>query len=259
MFNLSKPNVTVNLGPKVYKYEKTVEELNDKIKKLSDDLNDSLKENLTLKQEITDLKSTNKDKEYLILKLEKELNNVKSNIEDLNRTLDFHNNSTVQNHSSNLENLKTIKFLKLEIDELTYNLNYYKDNKEKIEKEILECDKIKSVLEKNNISLLEENKKLTGKLDTANNILKQKEKYIEILMKEKNKNFKKTDPDDIKQVEKKTIKTSSNKEINSINNNLILQNKLCDYEKLLDEKEKIIKALEFEKMNLLNRIRNKKD
>ena len=78
-------------------------------------------------------------------------------------------------------------------------------------------------------------------------------------MKEKNKNFKKTDPDDIKQVEKKTIKTSSNKEINSINNNLILQNKLCDYEKLLDEKEKIIKALEFEKMNLLNRIRNKKD
>ena len=175
MFNLSKPNVTVNLGPKVYKYEKTVEELNDKIKKLSDDLNDSLKENLTLKQEITDLKSTNKDKEYLILKLEKELNNVKSNIEDLNRTLDFHNNSTVQNHSSNLENLKTIKFLKLEIDELTYNLNYYKDNKEKIEKEILECDKIKSVLEKNNISLLEENKKLTGKLDTANNILKQKE------------------------------------------------------------------------------------
>jgi len=156
--------------------------------------------------------------------------------------------------------MKTIKYLKLEIDELTCNLNYFKENKEKIEREINESDKIKSQFEKANIQLIEENSSLKTKLETISNVLKQKEKYIDILMKEKNKGFKQGPKEEL---EKKAVKKKNNsissKEIMNINSNLILQNKVSEYERILEEKEKVIKTFEFEKMNLMNRIRNKKD
>ena len=255
MSNFSKPNVKVNLGPKILNYETTLNDLNSKINELSSQLSYKADENYKIKKDFENLKIEFQNQTNCNLKQEIEIKDLNLRLSSINKEVDTFNISTVENQSSKLENLKSIKYLKLEIDELSNSLNYYKDNKAKIEKEIHECDKIKSNFEVDNINLIDENNKLSSKVDTLNSILKQKEKYIEILMKEKNKIFKKNEIlDSNKQSLKKPGKSHSIIEINNINSNLVLQNKIAEYDKILEEKEKIIKILEFEKMNLMNRI-----
>jgi chromosome segregation ATPase len=257
-------SVKVSLGGQLLINENQLEEAKSKISLLSISLKDK--------------DETIKNLQYIISTLQTENTALKSengvlsskNLEFLTE-LEISNKQikNLQNEISGIEKVKNEfmaanRILRVELE----NLNLRNDENilknKKFIHEYEETEKVKNKFEDNFIYASEVNENLIEKIKVYEQVLKQKEKYINILIKKKDVSLNSND--------------KGSKELNTINSNFetlneeikmknskfnqtkintkCQQKKISDLEDIIKQKDNDIKKLENEKINLVTRLRN---
>ena len=254
-------SVKITLGNKLSKTQLFQEELNARLNELTNNLGISNQENKKLMSEIEFLQS---EKIQLINKISSLSDYVSSlntviQSEKISRDLAQEEHSMLFKHHEDLIN--TNKKLKFEIEKLSNEINSEKMKVKNYSREIEEIYKVKDQFEIKVIELTGLNEKLNENVKIYESVLKQKEKYIEILIRknsdrnynntsDSNKNFSK----DKNQM--KSIKQNESVSSSTISNAIILQNKIIELEEKLKAKDELIRKIELEKANLITRFRN---
>lgn len=270
-------SVKVNLGNKFANYENIIQEQNARINelthllaeaelfkstvlneknclktsldKLKENLNNLEKENIDLK---TEIESKDNQIKELTIKLEEEINKFK-------------------------DMFNTSKKLKQEIEFLCSHIKENENNQRKYIFELEENEKIKSKYEYDIIELTRLSEDLSEKVKSYETIVKQKDKYIDILLRKRDKELGDngninnlntqqlnslntlTTLNTIEAIENTDNLSKKKKHVVNINNYstlTILQNKNIELNEKIKQKDEIIKKLELEKNNLFTRIRN---
>jgi chromosome segregation ATPase len=254
-------SVKITLGNKLSKTQLFQEELNARLNELTNNLNISNEENKKLMSEIEFLRSEN-------IQLINKISNLSDNVSSLNKVIQYEKisrdlaqeeHSMLFKHHEDLIN--TNKKLKFEIEKLSNEINSEKMKVKNYSREIEEIYKVKDQFEIKVIELTGLNEKLNENVKIYESVLKQKEKYIEILIRknsdrnynntsDSNKNFSK-DKNEMKSI-KQNVSVSSS----TISNVIILQNKITELEEKLKTKDELIRKIELEKANLITRFRN---
>lgn len=283
-------SVKVTLGNKLFHSENLLNEANARINELQHLLAEKDEENKNFKNENKMLKDQNFQCQDFIKKLELENVNLKSNYDE-QKIYIMNLEDNLKDEKSNYKELLSInKQLKLEIDSLNYQIENSQGNSIKCIRDLQETEKMKSRFENQLIEVSQIKDDLLEKIKVYEGVLKQKEKYINILIKKNsnenlNKNFqseigsslsntayKKLDTIDTVFTNpnqncitiddnSRTISISSKKSSTNINPNnkfnlTIIQNKVSELEEKLKQKDSEVKKLTTEKNNLMTRLRN---
>lgn len=283
-------SVKVTLGNKLFHSENLLNEANARINELQHLLVEKDEENKNLKNENKMLKDQNFQCQDFIKKLELENVNLKSNYDEQKKYI-MNLEENLKDEKSNYKELLSInKQLKLEIDSLNYQIENSQGNSIKCMRDLQETEKVKSRFENQLIEVSQIKDDLLEKIKVYEGVLKQKEKYINILIKKNcNENFNKNFQSEIgsslsntacKKLDtidtvftnpnqncitiddnSRTISISSKKSSKNINPNnkfnlTIIQNKVSELEEKLKQKDIEVKKLTSEKNNLMTRLRN---
>ena len=160
---------------KVVKLEKIIQDQESKIQILNKGV-----EPYTI--EIEKLKSQ-------IISYQKENSELKSKIIELNKTIDDLNNRTSDETVIKNELIESNKKLQKKVEFLSQKINEFKYETEKDQEEYNNMCRVKSNYETRVIQLSEELEKNRIKLQTSENIINQKEKYIQMLINKKNSSY----------------------------------------------------------------------
>jgi chromosome segregation ATPase len=241
-------NVKVNLGNKINNYENLIQETNSRILELTHLIVEKDKEILKIKAEnellnknflkmnaaFKDTQNENKELKIEIKSINEELQNMEIKFDEL-----VINNK----EGSNANNI-----LKDEIEVLTNIINEKKVIEYNYKVEVIEGEKIRAGFENKIIELTKINEELMGKVYSFENIIKQKEKYINMMLKTR----------EVSTTYENNTQRKNSSIIFSPQNITFLQNKLHLAEEKIKTMEGEIKKMENEKNNLMIRIRNKK-
>jgi len=257
-------SVKITLGNKLHKTQLLQEELNARLNELTNNLTNANEENNKLRTEIECLQS----EKIQLIKKNSSLSEYVSSLKTVIQNEKISKESIQEEHSNLINQhedlINTNKKLKIEIEKLNNDINSEKTKVKNCSKEIVEIYKVKDLFEIKVIELTELNEKLNENIKIYESVLKQKEKYIEILIRKNSdrnnlhinntidsyKNFSK-DKNEMKQINKNVPNSSS-----TISNVIILQNKITELEEKLKTKDELIKKIELEKANLITRFRN---
>lgn len=286
-------SVKVTLGNKLFHSENLLNEANARINELQHLLAEKDEENKNLKNENKMLKDQNFQCQDFIKKFELENVNLKSNYDEQKKYI-MNLEENLNDEKSNYKELLSInKQLKLEIDSLNYQIENSQGNSIKCIRDLQETEKMKSRFENQLIEVSQIKDDLLEKIKVYEGVLKQKEKYINILIKKNSiENFNKNFQSEIAEIgsslsnaackkldtidtvftnpnqncitiddNSRTISNSSKKSSTNINPNnkfnlTIIQNKVSELEEKLKQKDSEVKKLTTEKNNLMTRLRN---
>jgi predicted RNase H-like nuclease (RuvC/YqgF family) len=279
-------NVKVSLGNKLFQSENLLNEANARINELQHLLAEKDEENKNYTNENKMLKDQNFQCQEFIKKLELENLNLKSNLEGEKKIVITLEESLNDEKSNYKELLNINKQLKLEIENLNNQIQNFQGNSTKCIRDLQDTEKMKSKFENQLIEVTQLKDDLLEKIKVYEGVLKQKEKYINILIKKNsnedlNKNFqsglgsgvtinKKLDTIDTMftnsnqnciTIDDNSASISSKKSSSIINPNnkfnfTIMHNKITELEEKLKQKDSEVKKLTTEKNNLMTRLRN---
>jgi predicted RNase H-like nuclease (RuvC/YqgF family) len=279
-------NVKVSLGNKLFQSENLLNDANARINELQHLLAEKDEENKNYTNENKMLKDQNFQCQEFIKKLELENLNLKSNLEGEKKIVITLEESLNDEKSNYRELLNINKQLKLEIENLNNQIQNFQGNTFKCIRDLQDTEKMKSKFENQLIEVTQLKDDLLEKIKVYEGVLKQKEKYINILIKKNsnedlNKNFqsglgsgvtinKKLDTIDTMftnsnqnciTIDDNSASISSKKSSSIINPNnkfnfTIMQNKITELEEKLKQKDSEVKKLTTEKNNLMTRLRN---
>jgi len=265
---LKKTNnqMKVTLGGQMLKEETIITESKAKIQELTQNLVEKEEEITNLKNKVLNFENEQYTKNTLIDYLQAKLKNLEEKLEYYEK--DDENNGSKLNRATinEAQQLKTIRNLNEELEKQSNKISIMEQNQNKFQREIYETDKVKLSYEQKIIDLNQRNSDLEMKVNKLDRILKQKEKYINILLKKNASDsnlmsVRKTDEkDSIKKSSSDKDKSKMSDEKQNINlsnvNNTILQNKIYELETTIDKQSEIIKKLEIDKQSLTTRMRN---
>jgi hypothetical protein len=276
-------NVKVKLGKQLSHYDNLISVAEGKVNELTHLVGEYEEEKRSLIDENTRLKKNlgimEIDFNKMTLELEKmvlELAKEKQEKREIHSKLEEY---SIQKK----ELLQVNKKIHLEYDLLINQVSNENQTIFKYRQEVDESEKIRSKYENKIIELSKTCDELQEKISVYENVLKQKEKYINIILRKKplpegtlmvhgicdtlntmetiklNTDVKEINSNLKKQSSLQTTskKQNSSNNITQISNNIVLINKISALEKTITEKDSQIKKLEIEKNNLLTRIRNK--
>ena len=159
-------------GEKILQLQKLIQEQENKIKILNQGVEPYNQEIEKLKLEISQLKNENNILIQKDRKLNLEMDNLKVKI---NEEIKIKN-----------ELIESNKKLQQKIEILNGNLENFKFENKKDQEEYINMCKVKNNFEDRIIQLSDELERTKNKLQTAENVIKQKEKYIQMLVNKKN-------------------------------------------------------------------------
>ena len=160
---------------KVLELEKIIELQNNKIKILNQGVEPYNIQIQNLNMKLTELSKENNLLEQKDLNKDEEISNLKNQLNEENK---------IKN-----ELIESNKKLQEKIELLNHQLDSFKFDSKKEQEEYNNMCKVKSNFEDKTIQLTEELQKTQTKLQIAENALKQKDKYIQMLINKKNNNI----------------------------------------------------------------------
>ena len=245
---------------KVLELEKIIESQNEKIKILNQGVEPYNIQIQNLNNKITEIMNENNILKQKDLNKNEEIEGLKN---QLNEEIKIKN-----------ELIESNKKLQEKIELLNHQLDSFKFDSKKEQEEYNNMCKVKSNFEDRTIQLTEELQKIQTKLQIAENALKQKDKYIQMLINKKNNNIiynhkkEQEKNDEINETNKnkkyvrpqssgiknKNIlqKTGKNLEINSNNTNMYI----IEQDNLIKKLREKISHLEKDNAGLLIRLKN---
>ena len=160
---------------KVLELEKIIELQNNKIKILNQGVEPYNIQIQNLNMKLTELSKENNLLKQTYLNKDEEISNLKNQLNEENK---------IKN-----ELIESNKKLQEKIELLNHQLDSFKFDSKKEQEEYNNMCKVKSNFEDKTIQLTEELQKTQTKLQIAENALKQKDKYIQMLINKKNNNI----------------------------------------------------------------------
>ena len=160
---------------KVLELEKIIELQNNKIKILNQGVEPYNSQIQNLNMKLTELSKENNLLKQKDLNKDEEISNLKNQLNEENK---------IKN-----ELIESNKKLQEKIELLNHQLDSFKFDSKKEQEEYNNMCKVKSNFEDKTIQLTEELQKTQTKLQIAENALKQKDKYIQMLINKKNNNI----------------------------------------------------------------------
>ena len=160
---------------KVLELEKIIELQNNKIKILNQGVEPYNIQIQNLNMKLTELSKENNLLKQTYLNKDEEISNLKNQLNEENK---------IKN-----ELIESNKKLQEKIELLNHQLDTFKFDSKKEQEEYNNMCKVKSNFEDKTIQLTEELQKTQTKLQIAENALKQKDKYIQMLINKKNNNI----------------------------------------------------------------------
>ncbi len=160
---------------KVLELEKIIELQNNKIKILNQGVEPYNIQIQNLNMKLTELSKENNILKQKDLNKDEEISNLKNQLNEENK---------IKN-----ELIESNKKLQEKIELLNHQLDSFKFDSKKEQEEYNNMCKVKSNFEDKTIQLTEELQKTQTKLQIAENALKQKDKYIQMLINKKNNNI----------------------------------------------------------------------
>ena len=160
---------------KVLELEKIIELQNNKIKILNQGVEPYNIQIQNLNMKLTELSKENNFLKQKDLNKDEEISNLKNQLNEENK---------IKN-----ELIESNKKLQEKIELLNHQLDSFKFDSKKEQEEYNNMCKVKSNFEDKTIQLTEELQKTQTKLQIAENALKQKDKYIQMLINKKNNNI----------------------------------------------------------------------
>ena len=228
---------------KVLELEKIIELQNNKIKILNQGVEPYNIQIQNLNMKLTELSKENNLLKQKDLNKDEEISNLKNQLNEENK---------IKN-----ELIESNKKLQEKIELLNHQLDSFKFDSKKEQEEYNNMCKVKSNFEDKTIQLTEELQKTQTKLQIAENALKQKDKYIQMLINKKNNNIiynhkkeqEKNDEINESYKNKKYIRPQSS----GIKNKNILQKSNKNFDINSNDKNMYI----IEKDNLIKKLREK--
>lgn len=228
---------------KVLELEKIIELQNNKIKILNQGVEPYNIQIQNLNMKLTELSKENNLLKQKDLNKDEEISNLKNQLNEENK---------IKN-----ELIESNKKLQEKIELLNHQLDSFKFDSKKEQEEYNNMCKVKSNFEDKTIQLTEELQKTQTKLQIAENALKQKDKYIQMLINKKNNNIiynhkkeqEKNDEINESNKNKKYIRPQSS----GIKNKNILQKSNKNFDINSNDKNMYIMELD----NLIKKLREK--
>ena len=228
---------------KVLELEKIIELQNNKIKILNQGVEPYNIQIQNLNMKLTELSKENNLLKQTYLNKDEEISNLKNQLSEENK---------IKN-----ELIESNKKLQEKIEFLNHQLDSFKFDSKKEQEEYNNMCKVKSNFEDKTIQLTEELQKTQTKLQIAENALKQKDKYIQMLINKKNNNIiynhkkeqEKNDEINESNKNKKYIRPQSS----GIKNKNILQKSNINFDINSNDKNMYI----MEQDNLIKKLREK--
>ena len=228
---------------KVLELEKIIELQNNKIKILNQGVEPYNIQIQNLNMKLTELSKENNLLKQKDLNKDEEISNLKNQLNEENK---------IKN-----ELIESNKKLQEKIELLNHQLDSFKFDSKKEQEEYNNMCKVKSNFEDKTIQLTEELQKTQTKLQIAENALKQKDKYIQMLINKKNNNIiynhkkeqEKNDEINESNKNKKYIRPQSS----GIKNKNILQKSNINFDINSNDKNMYI----MEQDNLIKKLREK--
>lgn len=259
-------NVKVSYGKVFNALDIKQKEDSNRITLLEKNMIEKDKEVSLLKGEIVNLKGT-------IKKLNEDNNSLSKNRDMLNEELKATTNqketlkdNIVSSTKSTTDLIESNKKLQLEVEKLNMIIASKDKAENKINEEYAQMTKIKNNFEDKIIALSSKIDQLTAKTVSNEQMIKQKDKYIQMLVNNKksncmtnvNPNADRTDHASSNHLQQFT-KPTYNKDTpdpNVMNNIILLKNKLTEKESAIYHLKEEIKALKKDNGNLLTRLKN---